>query len=62
MKMRAHGLEKTKVCGRRRSERRDFLREGPRLRLPEAFSIIDLDSKENCISYQDSGYVCDVWI
>ncbi|KUI53821.1 hypothetical protein VP1G_10579 [Cytospora mali] len=42
MNIRATGLEKTMVCGRRRRFRREFLTEVMSVARPEAFSMIDL--------------------
>jgi hypothetical protein len=44
--MRADGLEKMREYGRRRRWRKDALRAAPKLRLPEAFSMIDLKGEK----------------
>lgn len=57
--MRAHGLEKMIECGRRRRRRRDSLRVAPKLRLPEAFSMIDLNGEKE-VSARPAD-ASDIW-
>ncbi len=42
MKMRAKGLEKSRVCGRRTRFERDVMRLWRRVERPDAFSMIPL--------------------